>query len=200
MFRRLQANIAQDRYLCNAKRLKLLISFAYAKHLKRKKVSYSNDLHDALSAKSGNDFWKSWHSKCGNNKAASPQVNSITKVKTIVSNFVEYFNKCCSPNSAKRSDIIYNKYANLRKNYCGLPCTDEQVADAAFVDKIIRSLKDGKAADLDSLTAEHLKYRHPALATVLAKLFNTILIFLLFTARALSQLHRPITEGRPCNR
>ena len=52
-----------------------------------------------------------------------------------------------------------------------------QVVDAALVDKITRSLKDSKAADLDSLTAEHLKYSHPALATVLAKLFNIMLIF-----------------------
>ena len=37
MFGRLQANLTQDRYLCNAKRLKLLTSVAYAKHLKRKK-------------------------------------------------------------------------------------------------------------------------------------------------------------------
>ena len=65
----------------------------------------------------------------------------------------------------------------MRQNYCGLPCTDEQVVDAALVDKIIRLLKDGKAAGLDSLTAEHLKYSHPALATVLAKLFNIKLIF-----------------------
>ena len=41
----------------------------------------------------------------------------------------------------------------------------------------MRLLKDGKAAGLDSLTAEHLKYSHPALATVLAKLFNIMLIF-----------------------
>ena len=38
-------------------------------------------------------------------------------------------------------------------------------------------IKVGKAAGLDSLTAEHLKYSHPALATVLAKLFNIMLIF-----------------------
>ena len=35
----------------------------------------------------------------------------------------------------------------------------------------------GKAAGLDSLTAKHLKYSHPALATVRAKLFNIMLIF-----------------------
>ena len=92
-------------------------------------------------------------------------------------NFAEYFNNCCSSNSTERSGIIYSKYAILRQNYCGLPGTDEQVVDAALVDKIIRLLKDGKAAGLDSLTAEHLKYSHPALATVLAKLLNIMLIF-----------------------
>ena len=145
--------------------------------LKEEKVSYSNDLHDALLAKSENDFWKSWQSKCGDNKAAPRQINGITNDTVIVSNFAEYFNKCCSPNSTECIDTIYSKYANLRQNYCGLPCTDEQVVDAAFVDKIIRSLKDGKAAGLDWLNAEHLKYCHPALATVPAKLFNIMLIF-----------------------
>ena len=88
--------------------------------LKEEKVSYSNDLHDALLAKSGNDFWKSWHSKCGDNKAAPRQVNGVTNDKIIVSNFVEYFNKCCSPNGAEPSDIIYSKYANMCQIYCGL--------------------------------------------------------------------------------
>ena len=55
--------------------------------LQEEKVSYSNDLHDVLLAKSGNDFWKSWHSKCGDNKASPRQVNGITNDKIIVSNF-----------------------------------------------------------------------------------------------------------------
>ena len=86
--------------------------------LKEEKVSYSNDLHDALLAKSGNDFCKSWHSKCGDNKATPRQINGITNDKIIVSNFAEYFSKCCTPNSAERSYIIYSKYAHLRQNYC----------------------------------------------------------------------------------
>ena len=65
-------------------------------------------------------------------------------------------------------------------NYCELPCTDEQVVDAALVDKSIRSLKDGKAAGLDSLTEEHLKYSHPALATVFAKIVNIMLILAVY--------------------
>ena len=49
--------------------------------LKEEKVSFSNDLHDAILAKSGNDFWKSWHSKCGDTKATPRQVNGITNDK-----------------------------------------------------------------------------------------------------------------------
>ena len=33
----------------------------------------------------------------------------------------------------------------------------------------------GKAAGLDTLTAEHLPYSHPAIATILSKLFNLII-------------------------
>ena len=44
-----------------------------------------------------------------------------------------------------------------------------------MVDKVINGLKRGKAAGLDTLTAEHLQYSHPAIATVLSKLFNLII-------------------------
>ena len=40
-----------------------------------------------------------------------------------------------------------------------------------MVDKVINELKRGKAAGLDTLTAEHLQYSHPAITTVLSKLF-----------------------------
>ena len=43
--------------------------------------------------------------------------------------------------------------------YIYIPCTDEHVVDAALVDKMFRSLKDGKAAGLDSLTTETACHR-----------------------------------------
>ena len=44
-----------------------------------------------------------------------------------------------------------------------------------MVDKVINELKRGKAADLDTLTVEHLQYSHPAIGTVFSKLFNFII-------------------------
>jgi len=40
---------------------------------------------------------------------------------------------------------------------------------------VIDKLKRGKAADLDSLSAEHLIHCHPILSCILAKLFNLML-------------------------
>ena len=48
--------------------------------------------------------------------------------------------------------------------------------NAELVDNVINELKRGKAAGLDTLTAEHLQYSHPAIVTVVNKLFNLIII------------------------
>ena len=47
--------------------------------------------------------------------------------------------------------------------------------DVENVSNIVDNLKLGKAADLENLTAEHLKYSHPILSCILTKLFNLIL-------------------------
>jgi len=43
---------------------------------------------------------------------------------------------------------------------------------AELVEIVRAKMKHGKAASLDSITAEHLQYSHPLVACVLAKLFN----------------------------
>ena len=43
------------------------------------------------------------------------------------------------------------------------------------VDRVIRSLKHGKAAGLDGISVEHLTYSHPSLICQLRKLFNLIM-------------------------
>ena len=47
-----------------------------------------------------------------------------------------------------------------------------------LVDSSITSLSNGKAPGLDELTAEHLKYAHPAIALVLTKLFQCLNVVL----------------------
>jgi len=49
---------------------------------------------------------------------------------------------------------LFDNYNLLRSNYAGLPHLDEFDFDAELVENIISTLKRGKAAGLDSLTAE----------------------------------------------
>ena len=60
----------------------------------------------------------------------------------------------------------------MRDNYCGHPADYKSPFDAEIVGNIISGLTHGKAAGLDYITAEHLKYNHPIISTLLAKLYN----------------------------
>ena len=51
-----------------------------------------------------------------------------------------------------------------------------QPIDSELIDRVISKLKKNKAAGLDTLTAEHLQYSHPAIPTILAKRLNIIII------------------------
>ena len=65
---------------------------------------------------------------------------------------------------------------SMRQNYCGSPLTEEDLFDVELVSNVLQELKRGKAAGLDSLTAEHLIHSHPSLPCVLTKLFNLMLL------------------------
>jgi len=77
-------------------------------------------------------------------------------------------------------------YEKLRPSYTGSPYMEYYAIDAELIEIVIRELKRGKAAGLDTLTAEHLQYCRQLLPTVLAKLFN---LMLRYTDRIWSQLY-----------
>lgn len=137
--------------------------------------SYTNDLHEALVNKQGNAFWKCWNSKFDSTNKRVTQVNGLTDEKEIINQFEEYFTKICSNLTAEGSSKLKEIYCTKRANYCGLPFDDYLLFDVELVDKAVRSLSCGKAAGLDSLTAEHIQNCHPALLMLLNKLFNLMI-------------------------
>jgi len=60
----------------------------------------------------------------------------------------------------------------MRRKYCGFPLSTS--FDVELVIQVLGRLQCGKAADLDSLTAEHIKYSHPTLLPILSKIFILI--------------------------
>ena len=134
--------------------------------------SFSNDLHDALLCKSGQDFWKVWKSKFGSNSADNILVDGIADGAEIANNFAKHFEANCRPFNSNRNEALKAQYIDLRADYCGSPITDDQLFDVELVGNLISSMKNGKAAGLDELTCEHLKFSHPIVACILTKLFN----------------------------
>ena len=132
-------------------------------------MSYTNHLHDALLAKDGPSFWKSWRSKF-ETRSRCMQVDGCVEPEVIDDNFARYFSNIYSPNSQHRAESLCN--ALLHDNYFGFPLEDYGTFDTELGSKIIFYLKCGKAADINGLTAEHLLQAHPSLTVILSKLFR----------------------------
>jgi len=64
------------------------------------------------------------------------------------------------------------KYEEMRSTYF-TPLIDKSMEfDSQLIDSAVSDMSNGKAAGLDGLSAEHLKYSHPIVITILCKLFN----------------------------
>lgn len=132
---------------------------------------FSNSLNDALVNKDMDAFWNSWKSKFGKQQRAKV-IDGCYDEKSIADDFAKMFSEVCVPNS-------YERHGQLRSNFndqfCSYPQTGVASVDVETVDKCVSMLKMGKAAGIDCLMAEHIKYAHPILIVLLVTLFNILL-------------------------
>ena len=136
---------------------------------------YSNDLHEALLRKRGDQFWKCWNSKFESKSGRPISINGQSDPSKIVNLFAEHFSKTCDlPHSAEASNLR-RLYQNKRSTYNGAPLDEHYRFDVELVEQMLAKMKRGKAAGLDGLTVEHLTHSHPILLLILAKLFNICL-------------------------
>jgi hypothetical protein len=105
-------------------------------------------------------------------KKRLPQVGVCTDNTAIASKFATYFQKHCQPSSLETNDALKSTYEELRANCHGNPI-ENQSFDVELISNLIEDMKKGsKAAGLDDLLSEHLKYSHSVLVVVLCELFN----------------------------
>jgi len=151
----------------------------YRKRLREEQKSesmvYTNDLHEALLDKKGNEFWKCWRSKF-EHYSGCKEVDGSTDSNTIVNKFAHYFSTTYSCNNPNRAYSLQQEFETVRANYCGFPINEELSFDTELVSKTINNLKRGKAPDIEGLTAEHLLCSHPALSVFLSRFFQLILL------------------------
>ena len=148
----------------------------YKKRMREEQVKetsiFTNDLHDALQKKHGQDFWKVWNSKFENKVTDIIQVDGIADCSLIVNNFAKYFESCCMPFNNERNIELKAQYEERRADYVGCPINNNQLIDVELLSNLIFRMKKGKAAGLDELSCEHLMYCHPIIVIILSKLFN----------------------------
>jgi len=112
---------------------------------------------------------------------AHPCLNVSQKDSDIAECFADYFSSVhdvtdenCNLSDATLFESCY-KHAfydtNVSDLSCIVPLTVEQI------DNCVKQLKYGKAAGPDGLTAEHLKYAHPALLVHLKLLMSLMLSY-----------------------
>ena len=150
----------------------------YRKRIREKQTatteSYSNDLHEALLKKNGTAFWRCWRSNFGS-KSKCSQVEGCIDPDVIADKFADHFKASISCNDPNRAESLKKSYLESFITYCGSPITDAHKFDTELVSHVIMGLKQGKASDIDGLSAEHLQYCHPILSVILAKLFNLMM-------------------------
>jgi Reverse transcriptase (RNA-dependent DNA polymerase) len=151
---------------------KLLYKQRIREYQRTEMTSYTSELHEALLAKDGPNFWKSWRSKFGGTKSTAHQVDGLVSDNDIVNNFVEHFIKGSSNLTENGNNYLRNMYNLKRSNYCGSPHIYE--FDVELVERTVRNMKRGKAAGLDGLTVDHLINCHPAIYSILSMIFNML--------------------------
>ena len=115
-------------------------------------------------------FWKAWKGKFGIT-ADHFTVDNSTDIKTILANFARYFESVNCPVVNDRERELSSEYRSQRAR------SNEDIfvpalVDADLVARMIEKLKRGKAVGPDDISSEYLKFSHPILACILAKLFG----------------------------
>ena len=103
----------------NFRHTKLLYKRRIRECQRQETSSYTNDLHEALVNKEGNDFWKCWRSKFEVKNKRVGQVDGLTDEMEIVKQFEKYFTKTCSNLTVEGASRLSDMYNSVPPTYCG---------------------------------------------------------------------------------
>ena len=159
----------------------------YKNYIKKRKKSnidtISDNLHDSIVDKDQTTFWKIWKSKFGRKNDSSKNVHFQTKGEvddhSIANEFADYYSKNSKQTTSKNiveSDSDATLLLNRLLTYTSDNTMYENVINSNVLQNIIHDLSNSKAAGYDKLSAEHLKYCHPAVIASINILFSILVI------------------------
>ena len=129
---------------------------------------FSDELYEHLLSKNMSDFWRTWSARTCRKVVAVNNVGGATTDYDIAEKFKQKF----MLNQEPHVDVNTYEYCNGDELMYE---SDLIMLSTEDVDKAVRSIKRGKAAGADNLTAEHILYSHPSIVIHLRRLFNLIL-------------------------
>ena len=137
----------------------------------------SNDLHDAMSKKDNNKFWRIWRSNFGSDHSSGVKmIDGMVDAHEISEAFAKYFAGVCKPNSDETNSRLRDIFDARFLNYSGDDLKRSDLFTIENICKMICDLKIGKAAGFDNIETEHLLYCHPVVHVYITYLCNLILL------------------------
>ena len=166
----------------NSERLRVRAAYRRAmKDCQRKpKQKCWDRLHETLTTKSTDQFWKAWKSNYSVNKShLHPVVNGLSSEPDIADSFQAHFINVSKPNNMDRvkklDDDFKKDYAHAQSTHAeSCMCHEHRISMDSLLDATF-SMKKGKSADDNGITAEHYFYAPLALFDRLLCLFNVML-------------------------
>ena len=137
-------------------------------------------LHSSLSEKDTNSFWRSWKSLYNKNKShLAPVVNGCSSKQAIANSFKDSFRNNCTPNNQLKVDSLNCRFSESYTDYkvnhaASCDCSSFSISMCNIIDAIC-SMKAGKCADEDGISAEHFLNAPLSFLTRLVWLFNSML-------------------------
>jgi hypothetical protein len=120
---------------------------------------FSDELGDALLSKNGDQFWKCRNAKFGSKQMKSQVIDGCSDDSNIAAKFASFFGAVANVNSVQKDYEFKTKFCNRIKNYEG--DKTRCVLVVHDVGNCLNKMKTGKAAGIDGLTAEHVRFSHP---------------------------------------
>jgi hypothetical protein len=155
---------------------------------------FTNDLNDALQRKNGVAFWRAWKAKMGSNKN-DLVVNGKRDPREVAEDFETFFADQSAGRHSEKSFYLGKTTKAKLNEYVGAPCNPIEVFTVEDVSHSIDALKRGKAPGLDGITAEHVKFAHPCVVTIVTRLYNLMLCAAYVPSSFRSSYIVPIVKG-----
>ena len=161
-------------------RIKAVYKKAVKDAQKAPKTEAWSRLHSAMATNETDKFWKSWRTLYSKNKThLPPVVDGNSSKDAIAESFRQSFEANARPNNKEKvtelDEKFSNAYVNLRSTHSDECECDKYVFSLENVFDAVLSLKKGKSADDDGITAEHFLCAPYNVFVKLMHLFNAML-------------------------